>query len=95
MGGRLAERGALRYTPAGVPVIEFRVAHVSEQTEAGQARRVECELPCLAIGATALLLKDAVPGCRMTVGGFLATKSLRRRTPVLHVTDIEFNEHPE
>ena len=60
------ERGILRYTPAGVPVIEFRVVHASEQSEAGTSRNVECELACVALGPTALLLKEASPGTEFT-----------------------------
>lgn len=82
----------LRYTPAGVPVIEFRVVHASEQSEAGTSRNVECELACVALGPTALLLKEASPGTAFTVSGFLAAKSLKQKMPVLHVTMIEFAE---
>lgn len=92
LAGRLLERGILRFTPAGVPVIEFRVAHMSEQIEAGISRRVECVLACVALGQTALLLKESSPGTGLTVGGFLAAKSLKQKMPVLHVTMIEFAE---
>jgi len=73
-------------------VVEFRITHVSEQNEAGQARRVECELACVAVGPPALLLQGATPGSGLTVAGFLAAKSLRQKQPVLHVATIEFNE---
>lgn len=90
----MLERGCLRYTPAGIPVIEFRLAHASEQSEAGRMRRVECELACVALGSTALLLQGAPPGGQMTASGFLAARSLRQKQLVLHVAMIEFNEHP-
>jgi len=90
--GALQERGRLRYTPAGIPVIEFRIAHASEQTEADVARRVECEIACVALGAPALLLKEVAPGSGLRVAGFLACRSLGQKTPVLHATRIEFAE---
>jgi len=93
LSGQLAERGPLRHTPAGVPVIEFRIAHAGEQMEAGGARRVECELACVALGDTARLLKDAMPGTALTASGFLAARSVKARTPVLHATAIVFGEH--
>jgi primosomal replication protein N len=93
LSGRLLERGILRYTPAGIPVLEFRVAHESEQIEAESPRRVECELACTALGQTAMLLKDSSPGTGLTVSGFLAARSLKQKMPVLHVTTIEFAEH--
>ncbi len=92
IAGKLLERGALRYTPAGVPAIEFRLAHESEQIEAEKPRRAECEIACIALGSSALLLKDAAPGDAMELEGFLAAKSVKSRSPVLHVTNIEFIE---
>ncbi|MEW6164518.1 MAG: primosomal replication protein N [Pseudomonadota bacterium] len=92
LSGRLLERGGLRYTPAGVPVVEFRIGHASEQIEAGNPRRIECELACVAVGAPALLLKESGPGVPMTVGGFIAARSLKQKAPVLHVTTVEFDE---
>ncbi len=83
----------LRYTPAGIPALEFRVAHTSEQVEAGNPRSVECVLACTALGQMALLLKDSAPGTALTVGGFLAARSLKQKLPVLHVTTIEFAEN--
>lgn len=90
--GRLHERGNLRFTPAGIPVIEFRIAHVSEQIEADASRHVECEIACVALGTVALLLKEVPPGIEITAHGFLASRSLKQKTPVLHVTQIEFAE---
>jgi primosomal replication protein N len=91
--GTLLERGSLRYTPTGTPVIEFRLTHCSEQCEAGIDRRVECEIACIALGTIALLLKETGPGNGMHVTGFLAARSLKQKTPVLHVTRIDFTEH--
>jgi primosomal replication protein N len=85
----------LRYTPAGVPAIEFRLGHESEQIEAEKPRRVECEMACIALGSKALLLKDAAPGAGLELTGFLAAKSVKSRSPVLHVTNIEFLEGNE
>ena len=44
---------ALRHTPAGVPVIEFRLRHESERAEAGMKRRVQAELDAIAFQAQA------------------------------------------
>jgi len=85
----------LRYTPAGVPAIEFRLGHESDQIEAEKPRRVECEMACIALGAKALLLEDAAPGIGLELTGFLAAKSVKSRSPVLHVTNIEFIEGNE
>ena len=92
MAGSLIELGSLRYTPAGIPALNFRVAHVSTQQEAGAARKVECEMACVALGPMAQLLAGAKPGDGVKLGGFLAAKSLKSRTPILHVDTIEFLE---
>ena len=82
----------MRYTPAGIPALNFRIAHASEQIEAAAKRSVECEMSALALGPTALLLAGAKPGDQLRLTGFLAAKSLKSRTPVLHVNEIEFLE---
>ena len=90
--GSLLELESLRYTPAGIAALNFRVSHASEQSEAGVKRQVECEMQAIALGPTALLLAGSRPGDRVRLGGFLAAKSLKSRTPVLHVNEIEFLE---
>jgi primosomal replication protein N len=86
------ELGVLRYTPAGVPAVEFRIAHASEQEEAGGRRKVEAELGAIAFAAQARLLAQAQLNAQIRLQGFLAAKSRRSRRPVLHVTNIEFLE---
>ena len=88
----MIELAALRFTPAGIPALNFRIAHQSTQEEAGAQRKVECEMACVALGPTALLLAGAKPGDAVKLSGFLAAKSLKSRTPVLHVDTIEFLE---
>jgi len=92
LSGQLAEKKALRYTPAGVPVSEAVLSHQSEQVEAGTVRQVTFELALLALGQSAQWLQGVPPGGAVTVTGFLAAKSRNSKTPVLHVTSIEFLE---
>ncbi|MBI4995431.1 MAG: primosomal replication protein N [Rhodocyclales bacterium] len=92
LSGDLRAKGPLRSTPAGVPVVEFVVGHVSEQEEAGMLRRVECEMNCVSMGAVAGLIGAAAPGARLAVVGFVTARSLKNRKPVLHVKSIEFQE---
>jgi primosomal replication protein N len=92
LSGRIVELDALRRTPAGIPVLKFRISHESEQMEAGHKRQAECELDAVAFEADAALLAGASLGRGVTLTGFLARKSRNSRRPVLHVTDIEFAE---
>jgi primosomal replication protein N len=90
--GVLTEVGALRYSPGGVPVLAGRIEHRSRQMEAGLAREVGVELQVVALGDKARLLAAAQLGSMTRITGFLAAKSLRSRTPVLHIDTIEFLE---
>jgi primosomal replication protein N len=92
IGGVLAERKAMRFTPAGVPVVECVVAHCSEQVEAGLPRRVEFEMPVVALGEAARWIDKAPPGMPLRLAGFLAARSRNGKQPRLHVTTIEFEE---
>ena len=92
LSGNLIELDALRYTPAGIPVVNFRLSHASEQIEAGKKRTVECEIAALAFEREARLMAAAKPGMQVKVTGFLAAKSRDSKQLVLHATNIEFVE---
>ena len=92
LSGTLAELGALRHTPAGIPVIEVRIRHESEAVEAGSRRKVEAEVEAIAFQADARLLAAAAPGSPLRAEGFLCAKSRRSKKLVLHLTKIEFTE---
>ena len=47
----LVERGALRYTPAGLPALDLGLEARVEVSEAGQPRKVSMEIKAVAIGA--------------------------------------------
>ena len=82
----------MRYTPAGVPVVDFKVDHQSEQSEAGSRREVKAEIPAVAFEAQARLIAGSKLGVAARIEGFLAAKSKRSKRLVLHVTHIEFVE---
>jgi primosomal replication protein N len=99
ISGMLTELKALRHTPAGVPVVEFRLRHESERVEAGARRKVNAEIDAVAFEAQARLLAAGAggnaPGAlgrQLKVEGFLCAKSRQSKKPVLHVTNIEFLE---
>jgi primosomal replication protein N len=92
LSGKLIELDALRYTPAGIPVVNFRLSHDSEQIEAGAKRTVQCEVAGLAFEREAHLMAAARPGMQVKVTGFLAGRSRESKQLVLHATNIEFVE---
>ena len=84
----MVERGAARYTPAGLPVCEFSLKHESQVTEASQPRKVSMEIRAVGIGDIAKLLQRMDIGTRGSFAGFL-TNQRNGRGIVFHVT--EFN----
>ncbi len=92
LSGTLVEIGALRYTPAGLPAVEFRIRHESSIEEAGTERKVQAEVPALAFDKVARQVASASLGSALKARGFLAAKSQRSAKIVLHVTNIEFME---
>jgi primosomal replication protein N len=92
LSGRLLEVGSLRHTPGGVAALQFKLAHESEQEEAGVKRKVEAEIGAIAFEAQARLIAGRPLGSHVKIAGFLSAKSKRARKLVLHVTNIEFVE---
>ena len=92
ISGVISELKALRHTPAGVPVVEFRLRHESERAEAGAKRKVNAEIDAVAFEAQARLLAASALGRALKAEGFLCAKNRRSKKPVLHVTNIEFIE---
>ena len=88
--GRIVEIDALRRTPAGIPILKFRLGHESTQQEGGSPRKVSCEIAAMAFDREAHLLASAPLGTAMTVSGFMDRKGHSSRQLVLHATQIEF-----
>lgn len=90
--GRLCEVDALRHTPAGIPLLQFKIAHVSQQIEAGGERRVECLVSAMALADAARALAGLPQGAALRVAGFLAQRSRNSTQLVLHVNKIKLIE---
>ena len=87
--GRLLKRSALRYTPAGTPVLDLRIEHRSIQNEAGRPHKVRCEIEAVAIGGLAVTLSTAKLNQPLQISGFIAQQSLVNRKLVLHAVDAK------
>jgi primosomal replication protein N len=84
----VAELGALRYTPAGLPAIDLKLEHESTLQEAGKARQVKTALRAVAFGAIAERLAMQSMGSLWRFQGFLATPG-NGKHPVLHIQDFQ------
>ncbi len=70
--GQVAELSPVRYTPAGIPILEFLISHESEVTEAGQPRQLAFVLPVLAMGDLVQMAVTMGLGQAVRIQGFLA-----------------------
>jgi primosomal replication protein N len=92
LAARLVERGALRYTPAGLPALDFELKHESELSEDGLARKVSLQIRGVAIGSITHGLAAMGLGSAGSFAGFLAA-GRNGRGLVFHVTAIEPETH--
>jgi primosomal replication protein N len=83
----LTERKALRYTPAGMPALDLGLHHESTVVEAGQPRKVVCDLKAVAIGTVAEQLNRTDLGATLQVKGFLGMFR-NGRGVLLHIQHI-------
>lgn len=83
----IIETAPLRFTPAGVPVLEMRLAHQSEISENGIVRQVQLEMSAVLIGDTAPRWQ-AQQHQVVAIEGFLSCKSRYNRSIRLHITRI-------
>ena len=86
--GKVIKLGVLRYTPAGIAVIEFTINHVSRQMEAGVARQIMCEILAVALGQLALTVAEFKINSTVKLTGFLNRKSHLNQQLVLHADHI-------
>ena len=92
LDARLQSRDNLRYTPAGIPVLDFALAHESTQMEAGSERRVACELAAVALGPVARALVAVAPGTNLRCSGFLARRYRTGISVALHVNEFDLTD---
>ncbi len=80
---------AIRYSPAGVPVLMFELQHRSRQTEADTALDVVVTMRVQAAGELAQEVGRFSDGTQIAIKGFLARTSQRSDLPVLHVNSYK------
>jgi primosomal replication protein N len=91
LSARIVERGALRYTPAGIAALDLELKHESTLSEDRQARKVSLQLRAVALGEVTAGLAALPLGSGGTFAGFLAG-SRNGRGVVFHVTAVESAE---
>ena len=81
------QRGAVRYTPAGLPALDLSLKHESEVSEAGLPRKVSMEMRAVAIGEITRQLAQLSIGTQIDCTGFLSAHR-NGRGVMFHITQI-------
>lgn len=88
--GVLQARGAVRYTPAGIAIVEAKLAHESRQAQpAAGPRTVAFEMSAVFPAALAEQVSRLDLGSVLELSGFLAARRQGAKTLVLNVTRFE------
>jgi primosomal replication protein N len=93
LSAQLVERGATRYTPAGLPAVDLVLKHASTLSEDGQPRKVSLEIKAVAIGGMTRRLSELPLGQAGDFAGFLAT-ARNGRGLLFHVTELSVDSTP-
>ncbi len=82
------ERGALRFTPAGLPALDLSLKHESEVVQLGVPRKISVEIRARAVGPVTDHLLAAEMGVEHGFEGFVAAQR-NGRGVVFHIQSIE------
>lgn len=89
LSASLASRADLRYTPAGIAVLEVGLRHEGAVAEGGVERQLQFETAAIVVGDAALRLNRVALGSRLAVSGFFAPRSRKSRSLIIHITEYE------
>jgi len=92
LSASIVERTAVRYTPAGVPVISVTLHHQSRQMEAGTERNVDVTVPAIALGDIAGKIQGMLSNQLYRFEGFIAARSLKSQNLLFHITRFSLIE---
>jgi primosomal replication protein N len=88
LAAQVLERGAMRYTPAGLPALDLKLKSDAEVSQDGQPRKVSLEIKAVVIGAITRPAQALALGSEAMFAGFLAP-SRNGKGMVFHVTSID------
>jgi primosomal replication protein N len=90
--GKAVAKSALRYTPAGIAVLEASFEHEGSVTEATAQRTLAFEFYAVALGAVAQALDREPLGRPMMLEGFIAPRTRRSTRLMMHITEYKASE---
>jgi len=88
----LVSKDAIRFTPAGLPVMHCQLHYVGEVSEVDMPRQIQMSVEAIAIGPIQRTLEQMNLGSMAVFEGFLAPKTLRNQRLVFHITHIQLKD---
>jgi primosomal replication protein N len=88
LSATLAERSAMRYTPAGLAALDLVLRHESEVSEDGTPRKVSMDIKAVALGSITRQVGAMALGSPASFAGFLAS-GRNGRGVIFHVTALD------
>ena len=88
LSAQLVQRGALRYTPAGLPALDLSLKHESQVTQDGRPRKVSVQIKARAVGEIVQRLAGLDMGSEHGFAGFLGSQR-NGRGVIFHVTELD------
>jgi primosomal replication protein N len=88
LDAQVVEREPLRYTPAGVPIVNCLLAHRGSTQEAGSERQIELTLAAMAAGEISGSIANLELGQSARFAGFLAPRHRNAKSLVFHITEL-------
>jgi primosomal replication protein N len=77
----------LRYSPSGLPVLDFLLLHESTVIEAGQSRKIQLTMKSIALGVLAERISRFELGSTWLFHGFLGS-SKNLKSVIYHIQEI-------
>jgi primosomal replication protein N len=84
---RIDSISILRYSPVGVPVLDFMLLHESTVVEANEPRKIQLEMKSIAIGTLAERVQAFDLGSVWLFDGFLGS-SKNKKSVIFHIQEI-------
>jgi len=84
----LVAKKEVRYTPAGLAVLEASCRHAGALNEAGRERKLSFEFSAVALGAVAQGLAREPLGAELMLAGFIAPRTQKGLRLAVHVAEF-------
>ena len=85
----------VRYTPAGIAVVELALQHQSVVEQAQAQRQLNFEIDAMAMGEVAYALTAVAVGDVLLINGFIAPLRQSSSRLVLHIQSFQNQQRPD